>query len=148
MLREHEKKFVNDDVHWRKKIHKSPTLRMLKKPKFLVLKLTLGRVSTSRNKKNWRKFSLYSSVKFCLFQTFCNISSIFFPFNLLLVSLPTLPPNLQKNQCCLAYDVVYTLHVSLYRRALGITTMVDWRRVRDREVERNFKMFSGFQCFK
>ena len=34
-----------------KKIHKSPTLRMLKKPKFLVLKLTLGRVSTSRNTK-------------------------------------------------------------------------------------------------
>ena len=132
-----------------KKIHKSPTLRMLKKPKFLVLKPTLGRVSTSRNTKKFEeKFSLYSLVKFCLFQTFCNISSIFFPFNLLLVSLPTLPPTLQKNQCCLAYYVVYTLHVSLYRRALGITTMGDWRRVRDRGVERNFKMFSGFQCFK
>ena len=26
--------------------------------------------------------------------------------------------------------------------------MVDWRRVRGRGVERNFKMFSGFQCFK
>ena len=44
--------------------------------------------------------------------------------------------------------MIYTLHVSLYRRALGITTMIDWRRVRDRGVERNFKMFSGFQCFK
>ena len=38
-----------------KKIHKSPTLRMLKKPKFLVLKLTLGRVSTSRNTQKFEE---------------------------------------------------------------------------------------------
>ena len=102
-----------------------------------------------QHKKIWRKFSFYSSVKFCLFQTFGNISSILFPFNLLLVSLLTLPPTLQKiSVAWRAYYVVYTLHISLYRRALGITTMVDWRRVRDRGVERNFKMFSCFQCFK
>ena len=57
-------------------------------------------------------------------------------------------PHPTTNQCCLAYYVVYTLHVSLYRRVLGITTMGDWRRMRDRGVERNFKMFSCFQCFK
>ena len=92
-----------------KKIHKSPTLRMLKKPKFLVLKPTLGRVSTSRNTKKFEeKFSLYSLVKFCLFQTFCNISSIFFPFNLLLVSLLTLPPTLQ--QISVAWLIMWSIH--------------------------------------
>ena len=132
-----------------KKIHKSPTLRMLKKPKFLVLKLTLGCVSTSRNTKKIEEnfpytplsSSVYSRHSVILLQYFS--LSIFFWYLYL-----TYPPSYKKNQCCLAYYVVYTLHVSLYRRVLGITTMVDWRRVRDRGVVRNFKMFSCFQCFK
>ena len=107
------------------------------------------RVSTSRNTKKIEEnfpytplsSSVYSRHSVILVQYFS--LSIFFWYLYL-----TYPPPYKKNQCYLAYYVVYTLHVSLYRRALGITTVVDWRRVKDRGVERNFKMFSGFQCLK
>ena len=150
MLRVHEKKVRKQWRSLKKKNPQKSNSAHVKKPKFLVLKPTLGRVLTSRNiKKIWRKFSLDSYVKVCLFQTFCNISSIFLPFNLLLVSLLTLPPTLQ--QISVAWLIMWSIHymsLIMYRRALGITTMGDWRRVRDRGVERNFKIFSCFQCFK
>ena len=55
MLRVHEKKVRKQWRSLKKKIRKSPTLRMLKKPKFLVLKPTLGRVLTSRNIKKFEE---------------------------------------------------------------------------------------------
>ena len=77
------------------------------------------------------EFSLYSAAKICLFQTFCIISSVFFTLELLLVSLPTLPPNIQ--QVNIAWLMMWsTLHVSLYRKTLGITTMGDGRRGREK----------------
>ena len=95
--------------------------------KFLVWKPRLGRASNSYN----RKFSSYSPAKVCLFQTFCIISSVLFPFKLLLVSLPTLPPT--KKRINIAWPMMWsTLHVSLYRKALCITTMGDERRGREK----------------
>ena len=96
--------------------------------KFLVCKPRLGSKS---NSCNTREFSSYSSAKVCLFQTFCIISSVLFPFKLLLVSLPTLPPT--KQQINIAWPMMWsTLHVSLYRKALCITTMGDERRGREK----------------
>ena len=71
----------------RKKDHGSPTRCMLKDLSFSYGNLDLA----ASNSRNTRKFFSYSSAKFCLFQTFCIISSVLFPFKLLLVSLPTLP---------------------------------------------------------
>ena len=96
--------------------------------KFLVCKPRLGSKS---NSCNTREFSSYSSAKVCLFQTFCIISSVLFPFKLLLVSLPTLPPTLQ--QINIAWLVMWsTLHVSLYCKALCITTTGDWKRGKEK----------------
>ena len=54
-----------------------------------------------------------------------------FPFKLGLVSLPTLPPTLQ--QINIAWLMMWsTLHVSLYRKVLCITTMGDWRRRKEK----------------
>ena len=56
---------------------------------------------------------------------------MFFTLELLLVSLPTLPPNMQ--QVNIAWLMMWsTLHVSLYRKALCITTMGDERRGREK----------------
>ena len=111
----------------RKKDHGSPTRCILKDLSFSYGNLDLA-ASSSRNT---RKFFSYSSAKFCLFQTFCIISSVLFPFKLLLVSLLTLPPNIQ--QLNIAWLLVRsTLHVSLYRKTLRITTMGDGRRGREK----------------
>ena len=54
-----------------------------------------------------------------------------FSFKLLLVSLPTLPPNVQ--QVIIAWPMMWsTLDVISYRKALCITTTSDWRRERDK----------------
>ena len=125
MLREHEKRFVNDDSLlkntsiWKEKKRswKSNSVHV-ERLKFLVWKPRLGSVKQS-------------SAKFCLFQTFCIISSVLFPFKLLLVSLLTLPPNIQ--QLNIAWLMMRsTLHVSLYHKTLRITTMGDGRRGREK----------------
>ena len=111
----------------RKKDHGSPTLCTFKD-----LSCSYGNLDlAASNSRNTRKFFSYSSAKFCLFQTFCIISSVLFPFKLLLVSLPTLPPNIQ--QVNIAWLMMWsTLHVSLYRKTLRITTMGDGRRGREK----------------
>ena len=94
MLREYEKKVckrrlsINEyfNLEGEKKSWKSTSVHV-QRLKFLVWKPRLGSASNSYN----RKFSSYSPAKVCLFQTFCIISSVLFPFKLLLVSLPTLP---------------------------------------------------------
>ena len=56
---------------------------------------------------------------------------MFFTLELLSVSLPTPPPNIQ--QINIAWPMMWsTLHVSLYRKALRITTMGDGRRGREK----------------
>ena len=77
----------------RKKDHGSPTRCTLKDLSFSYGNLDLA----ASNSRNTRKFFSYSSAKFCLFQTFCIISSVLFPFKLLLVSLLTLPPPTNNN---------------------------------------------------
>ena len=109
-----------------KKSRKSTSVHV-QRLKFLVCKPRLGSKS---NSCNTRKFSSYSSAKVCLFQTFCIISSVLFPFKLLLVSLPTLPPTLQKIN--IAWLMWSTLHVSLYCKALCITTTGDWKRGKEK----------------
>ena len=111
----------------RKKDHGSPTLCTFKDLSWSYGNLDLA----ASNSRNTRKFFSYSSAKFCLFQTFCIISSVLFPFKLLLVSLLTLPPNIQ--QLNIAWLMMRsTLHVSLYRKTLCITTMGDGRRGREK----------------
>ena len=115
----------------RVKNHESPPQRMFKKINFLVWKLRLGRQSTRCNRKFQENFSYTANPRSVRFQTFCIISSILFSFKLLLVSLPTLPPTLQ--QINITWPMMWsTLHVSLYRKALCITTIGDGRRGRER----------------
>ena len=76
----------------RKKDHGSPTRCMLKDLSFSYGNLDLA----ASNSRNTRKFFLILLRQFCLFQTFCIISSVLFPFKLLLVSLLNLPPNIQQ----------------------------------------------------
>ena len=134
MLREHEKRFVNDDS-----LLKNTSIWKEKKDRGSLTLCTFKDLSCSygnldlaaSNSRNTRKFFSYSSAKFCLFQTFCIISSVLFPFKLLLVSLLTLPPNIQ--QLNIAWLMMRsTLHVSLYRKTLRITTMGDGRRGREK----------------
>ena len=111
----------------RKKDHGSPTLCTFKDWSCSYRNLD----QAASNSRNTRKFSSCSSAKFCLFQTFCIISSVLFPFKLLLVSLLTLPPNIQ--QLNIAWLMMKsTLHVSLNRKTLCITTMGDGRRGREK----------------
>ena len=92
-----------------KKIHKSPTLRMLKKPKFLVLKLTLGRVSTSRNTQKFEENfpytplsgSVYSRHSVILVQYFS--LSIFFWY----LYLPYPPP---YKKISVAWLIMWSIH--------------------------------------
>ena len=111
----------------KKQAHGSPTLCTFKD-----LSCSYGNLDlAASNSRNTRKFSSYSSAQFCLFQTFCIISSVLFPFKLLLVSLLTLPPNIQ--QLNIAWLMMKsTLHVSLNRKTLCITTMGDGRRGREK----------------
>ena len=111
----------------RKKYHGSPTRCMLKDLSFSYGNLDLA----ASNSRNTRKFFFILLRQFCLFQTFCIISSVLFPFKLLLVSLLTLPPNIQ--QLNIAWLMMRsTLHVSLYRKTLRITTMGDGRGGREK----------------
>ena len=89
-----------------------------------------------------------SSVRVCVFQTFCNISSIFLSFKLLLVTLPSLTPILQ--QINMGWLMMwFTLHVSLYRKALCITTMGDQRRGREQgEILKCSIVFSALNLKK
>ena len=113
----------------RKKDHGSPTLCTFKD-----LSCSYGNLDlAASNSRNTRKFSSYSSAQFCLFQTFCIISSVLFPFKLLLVSLLTLPPPPHIQQLNIAWLMMRsTLHVSLNRKTLCITTMGDGRRGREK----------------
>ena len=125
----------------RKKDHGSPTLCTFKD-----LSCSYGNLDlAASNSRNTRKFSSYSSAQFCLFQTFCIISSLLFPFKLLLVSLLTLPPQHTTTQYRLAYDEVYTTcqfeSSNLMYHSNGL-----WE---EREgEERNFKVFCCFQCLE
>ena len=148
MLREHEKKVCKRRLSTKqyfnlegvKKSWKSTSVHV-QRLKFLVWKPRLGRASNSYN----RKFSSYSPAKVCLFQTFCIISSVLFPFKLLLVSLPTLPPT--KKRINIAWPMMWsTLHVSLYRKALCIRTKGDWKmsKKKDRKMSKLFQIRSPF----
>ena len=113
----------------RKKDHGSPPLCTFKD-----LSCSYGNLDlAASNSRNTRKFSSYSSAKFCPFQTFCIISSVLFPFKLLLVSLLTLPPPPNIQQLNIAWLMMRsTLHVSLNRKTFCITTMGDGRRGREK----------------
>ena len=131
MLREHEKRFVNDDSLLKNTSIWKEKKRSWKSNSVHVQRLKLLVWKPKKKSRNTRKFSSYSSAKFCLFQTFCIISSVLFPFKLILVSLLTLPPNIQ--QLNIAWLMMRsTLHVSLYRKTLRITTMGDGRRGREK----------------
>ena len=102
---------------------KRPPLGCLK-TKFPVWKPRLSSASTSRNT---RKLSSHFSANFCLFHTFLIISSIFFPFKLLLVSFSYLPyPPSTLKQINVAWLIKWsTLHVRLYGKAWCIITQGD-----------------------
>ena len=104
---------------------------MVKKINFLVWKLRLGRTSTSRNTKNFKKIP-----HILLIQGLSIPDILYYKFN-------TFPfqtsfgiftyPTSTLQQINISWPMMWsTLHVSLYRKALCITTIGDGRRGRER----------------
>ena len=137
MLRELEKRFVNNNVLlmntsiWKERKSRKPASAYVQKIKFLVWKLRLDRTSTSRNTENFKKI-----VHILLIQGLSIPDILYYQFNTFLFQTPfgifTYPtPTLQ--QINIAWPMMWsTLHVSLYRKALCITTIGDGRRGRER----------------
>ena len=129
MLKEYEKKFVNDDFLlnntsiWKEKKNRgSPPLYTFKDLSFSYVNLDWAASQTVVTQGNFPHTPPPRSV---------HSSSVLFPFKLLLVSLPTLPPT--KQQINIAWPMMWsTLHVSLYCKALCITTTGDWKRGKEK----------------
>ena len=131
MLSGHEKDVVNYDLFIKNTAIWKEKNKREKKPTYAHVK----NLNFSYENPDWaatRQVVTHSSTKICLFQAFCIISSIFFPFKLLLVCLDLLylPPHPKTNQYRLSM-MWSTLHISLYRKALRIISMGDQRRGRE-----------------
>ena len=97
MLSGHDKDVVNYDLFIKNTAIWKEKNKREKKPTYVHVK----NLNFSYENPDWtatRQVVTHSSTKICLFQAFCIISSIFFPFKLLLVCLDLLylPPTLKR----------------------------------------------------
>ena len=133
MFREHEKKFVNDDFLlkntsiWKeKKNHGSPPLCMFKDLSFSYGNLDQAARQTVITQGIFLILPCQDlSIPDILYHQF---SVFYFGTSFSIFTYPT--PTIQ--QINIAWLMMWsTLHVSLYRKALCITTKGDWRRGRE-----------------